>query len=389
MLARIGDRSLHGHPARRRTAWTIGAAAAAALALSGCGSSASTASTSSGSASGANVAAAKAAIAPLTGHPSGFPVTTALSKPLPAGARFVFLQCSTTVCGLVAQELKPAVAAIGGSLTNVNAGATAATSQAAAASVLALKPNVVFLRGLEPSLFAGGLKALSAAGITVVSISISKDVKPYGITFNYIGQQFTDEEGKLLADWVIAREGDHADVIFYGVPAIDFSNPMQQAFEDEMKKNCPSCKVRTVPIDVTTLGTTSAQTVVTSLQSHPDVNTAVFASYEVADGLPAALKAADLTVTTLGYGPNPENLQDIKSGGLTAGLAVDFPVSVWAAVDSAARLLEGGQPTQSEIAGDVPSQFLTQSDITFDPARGWSAYPDYAQRFTQLWHVGS
>jgi len=50
-------------------------------------------------------------------------------------------------------------------------------------------------------------------------------------------------------------------------------------------------------------------------------------------------------------------------------------------------LLEGGQPTASEQAGDVPEQFLGQQDITFDPTLGWSAFPDFAQRFAQLWHV--
>ena len=40
---------------------------------------------------------------------------------------------------------------------------------------------------VDPSLFGDGLKKLSAAGIKVVSISIAKDVTPYGVTFNYIG----------------------------------------------------------------------------------------------------------------------------------------------------------------------------------------------------------
>jgi len=35
----------------------------------------------------------------------------------------------------------------------------------------------------------------------------------------------------------------------------------------------------------------------------------------------------------------------------------------------------------------VPEQFLEQKDITFDPTRGWWAFPDYAQRFATLWHL--
>ncbi len=57
--------------------------------------------------------------------------------------------------------------------------------------------------------------------------------------------------------------------------------------------------------------------------------------------------------------------------------------------DVGARLVIGDQPTASEKAGESPEQFLQQKDITFDPTNGWTAYPDYAQRFAKLWHPAS
>ena len=129
---------------------------------------------------------------------------------------------------------------------------------------------------VDPALFGNGLKQLSAAGIKVVSISIAKNAKPYGVTFNYIGSTEVDNDGKLLADWVIANKGAKANAVFYGLPTFDFSNPLQQAFVNEMKKECPSCTVRTVPIDAATIGTTAPSTVVADLQAHPATNVAVF-----------------------------------------------------------------------------------------------------------------
>ncbi len=384
MLTKIGELW------RRRAAPRVAVACVsvvAVVAVAACGSAASsTTSSSPGAAQGADMAAAKAAIAVYSGHPGAFPAAQPLSKPLPPGTKFAFLQCGTAVCGLVAKLLAPAIKEIGGTLTTVNAGETAQSSQAAISSVRALKPAAVLISGIDPTVFGGGLKALSGAGIKVVTISIARDTKPYGITFNYIGLQSTLNGGKLMADWVIANKGSKADVVFYGVPAIDFSAEQQQAFEQEMRKHCPACKVRAVQIDVATLGTTSATTVVSDLQAHPSTNVAVFASSEVAAGLPAAMKAAGLSTTTLGYAPQTGTLQDIKDGGMTAGLAVDFPISVWAAVDAAARLIEGDQPTALEQAGEVPIQFLEKRDLTFDPGHGWSAYPDYQQRFAKLWH---
>lgn len=391
-----GPRNTRGR-SRWRTAWRVAAACVAALAvvsIAACGSSSGTGSSagsgsgsSSVSAQGANVAAAKAELVPLTGHPSAFPVTEPLSEKLPAGKKFVFLQCGTPFCALAGMSLQAAVAAIGGHFTKLNAGTTATTAQAAASSALALKPDAVFMT-VDPSLFGDGLKKLSAAGIKVVSISIAKSVTPYGVTFNYIGAAEIDNDGKLLADWVVARKGAKANAVFYGLPTFDFSNPLQQAFVKEMKNKCPSCTVRTVPIDAATIGTTAPSTVVADLQAHPATNVAVFVSLQIAQGLPAAMRAAGLTgITTVGRGPTPGNLQDIKNGGLTAGLAIDAPVSTWTAVDAAARLLEGDQPTASEKAGDLDEQFLAQKDITFNPTDGWIGYPDFTHRYATLWHT--
>jgi ribose transport system substrate-binding protein len=386
-----------GGRSRRRTAWRVAVvcvAAVAVVSIAACGSSPGTGSSagsgsgsSSVSAQGANVAAAKAKLVPLMGHPSAFPVTEPLPEKLPAGKKFVFLQCGTPFCALAGMSLQAAVAAIGGKFTKLNAGTTASSAQAAASSALALKPDVVFMT-VDPSLFGDGLKKLSAAGIKVVSISIAKDVTPYGVTFNYIGTDEIENDGKLLADWVIARNGAKANAVFYGLPTFDFSGPLQQAFVTEMKKKCPACKVRTVPIDAATIGTTAPGTVVADLQAHPATNVAVFVSLQIAQGLPAAMRAAGLSgITTVGRGPTPGNLQDIKNGGLTAALAIDAPVSTWTAVDAAARLLEGDQPTASEKAGDLDEQFLTQKDITFNPTNGWIGYPDFTHRYATLWHT--
>jgi ribose transport system substrate-binding protein len=389
-----------GGRSHRRSAWRAAAACAAAAAIvlvAACSSSTSSGSATtsasasaaqSGSATGANVAAAQAALVPYTGHPSAFPVTTPLPEKLPAGKKFVFLQCGTPFCALAGMSLQQAVVAIGGTFTKVDAGTTAASAQAAASSALALKPDVVFMT-VDPALFGDGLKQLSAAGIKVISISIAKNAKPYGVTFNYIGSTEIDNDGKLLADWVIAHKGAKANAVFYGLPTFDFSNPLQQAFVNEMKKECPSCAVRTVPIDAATIGTTAPGTVVSDLQAHPGTNVAVFVSLQIAQGLPAAMRAAGLSgILTVGRAPTPGNLQDIKTGGLTAGLAIDAPVSTWTAVDAAARLLEGAQPTASEQAGDLDEQFLGQKDITFNPTDGWVGYPNFTQRYAALWNTG-
>lgn len=400
MLANLGepgrDRVALGTCSNRRVTWKVtvaGVSVLALLTLAACGSSGKKSSSSSQSTispaanASAGVAAANKALAPYLVKPTIFPVSEPLASKLPAGKKFVYLQCGTPICAQVGGLLQGAVTAIGGKMTVVNAGTTAQTAQAAASSALALKPDAVLLGAIDPALFGSGLKALAKAGAKLVSLQVDKDVKPFGITFNYLGTNLSQQNGKLMADWVIANEGTKANAVLYTLPALAISAPVQSAFQAEMKANCSSCNVRSVPIDATTIGTTAPRTIVTDLQAHKGTNVAVFVSLSAATGLPAALQAAGLKVATVGFGPTAGNLQDIKDGKITAALDIDFPVSTWTAVDAAARLIEGGQPTASEQAGAVPEQFLGQKDITFSPTTGWSAFPDFPQRFATLWHT--
>ncbi|MDQ2744505.1 MAG: substrate-binding domain-containing protein [Chloroflexota bacterium] len=313
-------------------------------------------------------------------------MTKPLGKRLPAGTRFVYLQCSTPICGLIRQLNGPAVKTIGGTMTVVASGGTASSQQVAASSALGLKPGAVLLTAITPSEFGASLKRLEAAGIKVTSVGVMNP-KPYGIAVSIGGLQTALLAGKLMADWVIVHKGPKANVVFYSTPELSFSSYMQQAFEQELAKNCPSCKARTVPVSVTTFGSTAPQTIANDVASHAGTNVAVFATMEAATGLPAALKTAGISVTTLGFAPSPGNLQDIKTGGLTEGLGLDLPVQQWTQVDATARLLLGEPLLPTEKTGEVPLQFLGQKDITFDPSKGWTGYPNFAQMFAKLWHA--
>ena len=114
---RTGTRTT-GQRWNRRTARMAAAACASMLAVvsaAACSSSSNTGSSSGaspssnatapgaaqGAAQGADVAAAQAALAPYIGQSSAFPVTDPLASKLPAGKKFVYLQCSTPICAEV------------------------------------------------------------------------------------------------------------------------------------------------------------------------------------------------------------------------------------------------------------------------------------------------
>lgn len=364
---------------RLRNLATGTAVALMSTVLAACGGSDDNASTGGA----ADVSAARAAIAAYVGKPGEFPVVEPLQT-RPTGATIAFVQCGTPICALLWQVAEPAAKPIGATLYQVKAGNSAESVNQAFATVVQRKPDAVIAAGIDSSLFKPALEELRAAKIPVVTIGMVNGGQ-YGIELEMFGEKASALAGRLLADWVVARRANEADVAFYGTPELPFSNVMQAAFETELKKTCSGCKARFVRVPVATIGSTAQNLVVNDLQSHPSTNTAVFATAEAMTGLPAALKTAGISVETVGFGPSPANLQDIKSGGVTAALAFDIPVAVWTLVDASARLIAGQKLAAKEAQGIPPMQFLEKKDIVFDVSRGWTGYPDFPARFSKLW----
>ncbi len=357
--------------------------------IAACGSSSSSSSTGSGSGGGgkssgtANVAAATAAVAQYTGHPSPFPVDQPLKK-RPTGQTFAFLQCSTPVCGTFSQLLAPTQHLLGFKLSIFKAGASASSLQSAMSSIISSKPTAVVIPATNPEQYSNQLKQLATSKVPISSNGIMYPAA-YGIEASVFDARLSTLSGKLLADWVISRHGSKSNSVFYNTPELDFSDYVESGYRQEMTRLCPSCTVRYVTIPVATVGNTAPQTVANDLQSHPDTKTVVFASEETATGLPAALKASGIHVEVTGFAPDPTVVQYIKDGQITSGLGLDLAIMIWTQTDELARLTTGQPLTAGEKAGQVPIEFLYQNNLTGNLTNGWAAYPDFPARFAKIW----
>lgn len=329
------------------------------------------------------LAAAKAALAPYTGHPAAFPVTEKLLKKPPAGTKIAFLECGAPTCAQFAGYLKAAANALGATLTVIPAGLFSSTVQSAAQSALTIHPAAVIVAGTTLSEFGGTLTALEQAKIPVFGIGVTGG-QSYGLTEVSGGQSGDVKAGQLMADWVLVHKGPHANVVFFGTPELSFSPYVWNAFSAQLKKICSTCTAQMSSLSVLTFGTSAPGAVVTYLRANPSVNTAVFASDEGATGLPAALSAAGLKVTTFGFAPDSVNLADIKSGSLTGSLGLDSQTESWQTIDMIAKSLTHQKIQASEQSGVV--EILDQSNVTSaDVKNGWSGYPNVANRFASLW----
>ena len=356
--------------------------AVAAVAVAGCGSGGSSSSgTAASTSSKVDLAAAKAAVTQYSAKPTAFPVNVPL-KARPQGKSIAYMQCSTPACAFFAQIVGPTQKVLGYKLKVVKAGPSANEVQTAMDSIVSLKPNGVLLPASDPNQFLNQAKQLQDQKVPV-SVNGVVDPRKYGFENAFINNATDELAGKLMADWVVASTGG-GEVAFYGVPELSFTPIMQKAFDQEMAAVCPSCKARDVSIPITAIGKDAPSRVVSDLQSHPNTKAIVFGNAETGTGLPAALKSANLKVKIMGFGPPPAILGYIKQGQWDAGIGVDAPTMLWSQVDALARLMAGQTQTPGELRGLPPIQILTQQS-DFDPTKLWTAYPDFAQRFTKLW----
>jgi len=216
-----------------------------------------------------------------------------------------------------------------------------------------------------------------------------------------LGKDAITRAGTLMADWVYAKYGDKANVQFNLVSELAFSRLITDAFTSELKSLCPKCEVRELKIPITTLGNNAPQLIVSDLQANPKTTVVAASGSENMSGLPAAFKVAGLraakegemveagkVIATVGEAGGPSSLQDVKDGKQTVDLALDAPAVGWTLVDSVVRGINGQELDPQEAKGLPPVQFLSQSDIKFDPSRGWTGYPDFAERFIKLWKGG-
>lgn len=333
--------------------------------------------------SSADVAAAEALVAPYTGHPSAFPIDTPL-KVKPTGKRIAFVDCGSPACTLYAQIAAPAFERLGMKVTTLQAGSSADSVQKAFDAVVQDGYDGVFLALLPAAQWKRGLEQLEKAGIPVVASGVlGLDAERVAVQPG--GEKSTTRNGELLAGEVVVRDGAKADVVVYFTPELDFTTLAKDVFVKKMGELCPGCAVRAVPLPIASLGTTAANAIVADLQANPTRKTAVFTLGEETVGLPPALGTAGLKVETILSLLGTEQLESLQKGDFDVGLEGDFSILIWTAVDSLARLTTGQEPAPGAVADDIPSQFLTPADVAGDVSQGYSAYPDFADRFGALW----
>jgi len=328
------------------------------------GSSASagnTAAASGSTSAGVQAAVAELKVAETRPASIGLP---AFSKPIPTGKTVSFVHCGVAVCDTIAAAIKNAAAILGWKVDVIPTNGTPASVKAAWDTVVRLHPDVAFGSGFDRALFASEASQLAAMHVPVMNWTTT-DTAGQGLVFVHGGPSEVPVVGEQMAAWVVADTQGKADTLYVNLPTFVILQPVMEGFDSYYKQWCPGCKLSTMSVPLTSIGTTAPSLIVSYLRAHPDINR-IAVGYDGVDvGLPAALAAAGLSgkVKFIGEAPTATNLAYVQAGTEAATVSQGV-YEIWAMyLDAAARALTG-QSLAPDNAWKVPWFLLTQSNYS-------------------------
>lgn len=380
----------------RPVRWLTAALAVGVLLIvSGCGSSsssssASTGSSAAGSSSTASGTAANAAdialVNSLTKRPTAIGPTQKITGTIPTGKTIAYVECGVEDCQIQGRGLVAAAKVLGWKVIPIESGLTPETIKDGWIQALRDKPDAIIEGGFPHAYFAPQLAQALAEHIPVVGLTDPSPMTPPVIQ-NVGTPQYLIRLGGLFASWV----GAHVQSGQVGIIGSDdlATTPSEVAsFKTRLSVVCPKCTTVYLNVPIATFGTTSAATISTFYQAHPNLSYAAMFLADMAVGLPQALAGSGVKAPPTVYASaNPVTLSYMAKG--EAGLKADIEYSTvevpWRAMDALVRHWTGGNVSQDSDA-TLPNWYVTPGDIpatALNTAIPWVA--NYQQQYEALW----
>jgi ribose transport system substrate-binding protein len=380
--------------------WVCGAVAGLSLVLgvAAC-SSGATASSSSGAtvassgeaaSSGINVAGAQAIVDKYLNPPQSLGLPP-LSKKPPTGKYLITLETPQAVSTEKDEAIAQAAALLGWKYQRIPIGTEANGAQSAFELALQRNPSAVHFSGTPASQVAAQLKMAQQQGVIAISDSTTDTPAAPVISTSLDSDAQVEQWGEMTGAYVVAQSKAPTTIAVFTISAYPILQVYTSSFQNTVMKYCPACHVNVVAQTVTDLGTTTPQSVVSTVERSPQTKWVIFSFGDLSLGVPAALQAAGLTkqVKIGGETPSAANLQALRNG--TEAVWAGFATSIlgWRVVDMLARYFDGDSLAAANSAL-LPTQLLTPGNIgqaKFDSGGYYVGVTDYQAQFKKLWHV--
>jgi ribose transport system substrate-binding protein len=318
----------------------------------------------------------------------------------PTGKKLFYVQCSVAVCEEISVGVKAAAEAAGWTYETASHSDTPDTVAAAFDTAIAASPDVILTSGNPREWFAAQLATLRDNQVPIISWSLPEAYEPGdGISVNLLSDDDYYFYGVLMADYA-AVNTVNKKIQFVGLPTFPVLSTVQKGFEDEIATACPDCSVEIIEVAVTDIGTNLPGTIVSLLQSDPELDMIVYAFGGMLFGVPDALASAGLIdqAKAVSQAGGPLNFGFIVNGQhQVAEVGIASELLGWRAVDAAIRVLLGSGPGRAEVrpeavidgrpdilAGGLPLQIL-EADSIADASALWPGVEGFQDKFTALW----
>lgn len=331
---------------------------------------------------------------PVTELPLSTPIV------IEPGTKVFYVQCGVSACAEIAVGIEAAAEAGGWVYETASHQDTPDTVASAFDAAIAAQPDVVLTSGNPREWFESQLATLEEQGIPVVAWSLPEAYEPGGgIEVNLLTGDDYYFYGVLMADYA-AVTSKTGNILFVGLPTFPVLSIVQEGFEAEIAEACPDCTVEVTEVAVTDIGTNLPGSIVSALQSNPDLDMIVYAFGGMMFGVPEAIEAAGLgdQAVAISQAGGPMNFGFIADGShQVAEIALASELFGWRAIDAAARILAGEGPGRADtpelatieghpdvLSGGSPLQIL-EADSIDDPTMLWPGVVGFQDLFTALW----
>lgn len=382
---------------------TIAVIASISLAASGCSAGESAANSSdrdtpgviypdaSGNCSvqpldGVDYETAQAFLKPFEEEATGLLVTDPLPKPIDPETTVAYLDVGSAVSGMIWSSIEAAGKTAGVEMQRVRTGLDAQGINSALNGVVENAPDVLIAATTDATFFQDQLKALKAAGTTIVYAAATNADK-FGLQDSLAGLGASKSSGEVLAAAAVSFTcGTSKEFVFYDIPELSFSQVQLEAAREFLKKVCQECSLRVVQIPVATMDTTAGDAIVSDLQAHPETQYFMTVGDQMQIGLKAKQELAGINVPGIGQSSLPPNVEQIADGRQSAGFAVDYNMYSWLLLDEGLRGHLGGKVAYDDWnrANQAMSRVLTGKNAAEYP-EGFVAYPNMVEDFKKVW----
>jgi ribose transport system substrate-binding protein len=397
--------SFTGAGTRRRPLLSVLTAAAIAVSVSACGSSgrttnSTTASNTADSSSAATASGSSAstsglaqAQADLNAHikaPTTIGATLPIKKPIPKGKHLVYVNCGATACTNQGNGLLAAAKVLGWTVTTIQAAPTPPSVQAAMSQALRMSPDAVVSAGFSRALYPNQMAEMNQRHIAVISSTGLEPTGVAGTTFNAEPPAAASAATSLLADKTVVDMGGRGDIGVVYLTGYPLPKIYTDAYVARVKQVCPACTTTSLNIQPTSIGKDAGTIIANFLRANPNVSHLMLSYDALGVGLPAAVKAAGISLPKVySYSPDAPGIEALEQGTETAAVPQPYGEIGWMWADALARLWTGGSVTAAQT---WPGWVLWSKQYNNLPASA-NPYPTiiqgYQRQYEKLWGIKS